>query len=298
MTALSLTCEETDSHSDCGHRRSDGLQIAHRRTDNLGTPVSEFATRHGGLWIRTYGEGQPQIVALHGFTLHGGMWEHFAGVVDATVAAPDLPGHGHTTIKPIEMRTAVDAVAAYLSQCDSPLLIGYSQGGRVALQVAVIHPALVGKLALIATAPGLPPRERTLRRAADEGLAARIEKIGMSRFIDEWLANPLVAPDLVDEATRRADREMRLENTAKGVAAALRGMGQSAVADVSGRIMDLKMPVAFIAGGGDDKYARYATNMARSAGVRADIVPGIGHNVVREAPDAVATVVTRLLESG
>lgn len=259
--------------------------------------MSEFATIHGGMWIRRYGEGQPQTVALHGFTLHGGMWEQFAGIIGEPVAAPDLPGHGHTTIKPIEMRTAVDAVAAYLGQCDSSLLMGYSQGGRVALQVALSHPALVKRLALVGTAPGLAPRERTLRRAADEGLAARIEKIGMARFIDEWLANPLMAPDLVDEATRRADRQMRLENTSDGIAAALRGMGQSAVADMSDRIKDLKMPVAFIAGGGDDKYARYATSMARSAGVRPDIIPGIGHNVVREAPDAVAAVVTRLLRS-
>lgn len=259
--------------------------------------MSEFATVHGGLWIRTFGQGPPRIVALHGFTLHGGMWDRVAGLVGETVAAPDLPGHGLTTIKPITMRTAVDAVVAFLAGCDSPLLLGYSQGGRVALQVALARPELVGRLAVVGTTPGLQGRERQLREAADDGLASRIERIGLARFIDEWLANPLVAPDRVDEETRRADREMRLESTAEGIAAALRGMGQAAVADVSNRISELSMPVAFIAGGNDDKYVGYAQVMARALGLRADIVPGVGHNVIREAPEAISRVITRLLQT-
>ena len=260
--------------------------------------MSEFATRHGGLWVRTFGEGPPHVVALHGFTLHGGMWERVAELVGETVAAPDLPGHALTTIKPVAMRTAVDAVVAFLAECGSPpLLLGYSQGGRVALQVALTRPELIGRLAVVGTSPGLEGRQRELRQAADDGLANRIERIGLARFIDEWLANPLVAPDRVDEETRRADRAMRLESTADGIAAALRGMGQAAVADISSRIPDLTMPVAFIAGGNDHKYVDYALAMARALTVRADIVPGVGHNVVREAPEAVASIVTRLLQS-
>lgn len=259
--------------------------------------MSEFATKHGGLWVRTFGEGRPGVVALHGFTLHGGMWESLADLISVPVAAPDLPGHGHTTVRPVTMRTAVDTVAAYLGECGRPLLLGYSQGGRVAMQIALTYPDLISALVVVGTSPGLTGRERKLREVADAALANRIERIGIVSFIDEWLANPLLAPDRVDQAARDADRNMRLENSAEGIAAALRGMGQASVADVSDRIGDLDMPVSFIAGAGDSKYAALATTMARSLGIQPDIVPDTGHNVVREAPQAVAEVVNRLLQS-
>ncbi len=237
-------------------------------------------------------------MALHGFTLHGGMWEPLADLIPVPVAAPDLPGHGHTTVRPVTMRTAVDTVAAYLGECGRPLLLGYSQGGRVAMQIALTHPDLISALVVVGTSPGLSGRERKLREVADAALANRIERIGIVSFIDEWLANPLVAPDRVDETVRDADRRMRLENTAEGIAAALRGMGQASVADVSDRLDDLPMPVAFVAGGDDSKYAALATTMAKLRGERPDIIPGTGHNVVREAPEAVVGVVTRLLQTG
>ncbi|MDJ0954260.1 MAG: alpha/beta fold hydrolase, partial [Acidimicrobiia bacterium] len=76
--------------------------------------MTELATRHGVMWVRTFGAGPVRVVALHGFTLHGGMYEHLAGVADTTVAAPDLPGHGKTAVTPITTRAAVDAVADLL----------------------------------------------------------------------------------------------------------------------------------------------------------------------------------------
>lgn len=258
--------------------------------------MTELPTRHGTLWVRAHGTGQPRVVALHGFSLHGGMWSRFAEYLGEPVAAPDLPGHGRTTIQPITMGTAVDAVAELLARYDRPVLVGYSQGGRVALQVALTQPSLVGALALIGTSPGLQPRERRVRTVADEALAARIERIGMERFVDEWLANPLIAPDRAHPEERAADRRMRLENTAEGVAAALRGLGQASAADVSNRLSELSMPVAFIAGGLDDKYSALATAMAKTVGKHPVIVPDIGHNVVREAPQTVADVVGSLLD--
>jgi len=257
--------------------------------------MTDIATAHGGLWVRTHGTGQPRVVALHGFSLHGGMWAGFARHLGEPVAAPDLPGHGRTTIAPVTMRTAVDALSQMLAGYDKPLLLGYSQGGRIALQVALNQPSLIGSLVLISTSPGLTGRARRLREAADAGLASRIERIGLVRFIDEWLANPLVAPLRADPDARDNDRELRLENSAAGVAAALRGLGQAAVADVTDRLPALPMPTTFLAGGLDDKYTDFARAMAKAMGARPVIVPGVGHNLVLEAPDAVAAVVKTVL---
>jgi len=261
--------------------------------------MTAVVTRRGDLWVRNFGSGTPQVVALHGFTLHGGMFATLADTAGIATAAPDLPGHGRSAIQPVTIGSAVDAVADLLSTfATPPLLLGYSQGGRVALQVALTYPELVGNLMLVATSPGLNTRARRLRATADDGLASRIERIGTARFIEEWLANPLVATDHIAAATRDADKTIRLENSPDGLAAALRGMGQASVGDSLSRIAALPMPVLFIAGGEDSKYSELAGQMAATRGEEPLLIADAGHNVILEAPEAVAAAINRLLQTG
>ena len=260
--------------------------------------MTEVATRHGGMWVRSYGPDPARVVALHGFTLHGAMFERLAALIDGGLTAPDLPGHGRTNVNPVTMATAVDSVADVISGLNQkPVLLGYSQGGRIALHVALTYPDLIDGLVLVATSPGLDDRSRQLRAAADDGLASRIERIGTERFIEEWLANPIVATDHVAPEIRAADKAMRLENTAEGLAAALRGMGQAAVADSTSRLAGLPMPTAFVAGTGDRKYTEEATAMAEARGHRPDLIEDAGHNLILEAPAEVAAVVNQLRRS-
>lgn len=261
--------------------------------------MSVLATRHGDMWVRSFGTGSASVLALHGFTLHGGMYEQLATVADTTIVAPDLPGHGMTTITPVTMRTAVDGVADLLASVDRPpVLLGYSQGGRIALQIALTYPNLVRSMILVATSPGLSERARKLRRAADDGLASRIERIGTERFIEEWLANPLVATDHIERGRREADRNMRLENTPQGLAQALRGMGQATVAESIDRIPALPMPIDFVAGGNDERYVAHASTMAASRGDQPIIIDDAGHNVILEDPEAIAAVINDRLQNG
>lgn len=247
------------------------------------------------MWVHEFGEPPAAVVALHGFTLHGGMFADFAEELGVGVAAPDLPGHGRTEVDPVTTAAATTAIAEMLAGMPRPLLLGYSQGARIALQVALSHPDLLTALVLVSGSPGLSDRARKLRRVADEGLAARIERIGVTRFIDEWLANPMTATDAVAEAKRQADRRLRQENSATGLAAALRGMGQASVPDATELIGSLQMPAAFIAGRRDPKYTELATTMAAARRQRPVLVSGAGHNVILEAPRAVATAVADLL---
>jgi 2-succinyl-6-hydroxy-2,4-cyclohexadiene-1-carboxylate synthase len=236
-------------------------------------------------------------VALHGFTLTGASFAELAASLPAPLQAPDLPGHGRTTISPVEMATTVAALGDYLASLPrSPVLLGYSQGARIAIQVALHHADLVGSLALVSASPGLPERERQPRRVADAALATRIEQIGTARFIGEWLANPLTSTAGVDPDVRARDYALRLENSAAGLAAALRGLGQATVPYCGDQLTDLPIPVMFIAGANDTRYAGLARTMAARRGTRAEIVRGAGHNLILEDPGAVAAAVRRLLE--
>lgn len=258
--------------------------------------MTAHKTEWGRMWVRQYGDPPAAVVALHGFTLHGGSFEHFAAELGETVAAPDLPGHGRTEIDPISVETATSAVVTLLAQSATPpVLLGYSQGGRIALQIALAQPKLISGLILVSTAMGLADGDRRVRQVADDALATRIERIGTERFINEWLANPITATDRVAASARHADRKVRLENNASGLAEALRGMGQASVPDLHARMPHLEVPTYFLAGHLDPHYSQIAGEMGALSGQDAVIVPGAGHNVILEEPAAVASAVRRLL---
>src|SRR5688500_19543309 len=77
--------------------------------------------------------------------------------------------------------------------------VGYSMGGRLCLRLAVDRPDLVQSLVLVGASPGLADAgERAARQAADEALAAEIERTGTEAFIERWLAQPMFSTLRVD----------------------------------------------------------------------------------------------------
>lgn len=242
--------------------------------------------------LRHLGDGEPRVVALHGFTATGAQWEPVARRSPFGFVAPDLPGHGATRISPIDLGTTLGALRDVLEVVAPPrVVVGYSQGGRLALLLAAEAPELVDALVVVSASPGIAEdAERRRRRAADAALASEIEADDLDRFLDRWLAAPVTGTNHLPASTRAADRRMRRENTPRGLAAALRGYGQGSQPWILDALPDL--PTWIVVGERDRRYrrlgARIATTLPTSELV---VVPGAGHNVVLEAPEAVAAVV-------
>ena len=117
----------------------------------------------------------------------------------------------------------IDDIAASSPE-QSFTLAGYSQGGRIALHVALALPQRVRRLVLIGASPGLADEaEREQRRIADERLAEQIESMTIEQFACEWAQRPILA-DVAAEVAERAHTD-RLRSTPAGLAAALRGLG-------------------------------------------------------------------------
>jgi 2-succinyl-6-hydroxy-2,4-cyclohexadiene-1-carboxylate synthase len=248
-------------------------------------------TPFGLIALRTTEGSLPPVVCLHGFTLHGGMFERLAGLLGHAVLAPDLPGHGHTRVSPVDLDATIGALATAIEAqgLGGLAVVGYSQGGRVALHLAARRPDLVSRLVLVSTSTGLTESEMQARRRADEAQAERIERDGVTAFLDGWLRHPLVGTGHLDRQTAEADRHIREENSASGLAAALRGLGQGAVPAVVRE--RLEMPVLWVTGERDERY----TAMAATTGDPHEIVPNAGHNVVLEAPERLAIVLAEVL---
>jgi 2-succinyl-6-hydroxy-2,4-cyclohexadiene-1-carboxylate synthase len=206
--------------------------------------------------------------------------------------APDLPGHGEFAERRPASFAACDAYLRVVAG-ERFTLGGYSMGGRVALHAALSLGPRVERLVLIGASPGLASAEERAARAADDAaLADRIEAIGLEAFVREWAAQPLF--DGMPRGVAEIASEDRLRNTASGLAAALRGLGTGVMPSLWERLGELAMPVDLVVGERDARFRAIAERMeGELPDARLHVVPGAGHAVHLEAPEAVAEILRR-----
>ncbi len=231
--------------------------------------------------------------------LHGFSQTHraFDGVIAGLPAeryrplAPDLPGHGLAAAGgPITFASCVAGLAGLAPP--NFVLCGYSQGGRIALHLALADPGRITRLILISTTAGIEdPDAREARRTADAALAGRIEREPLEDFVGRWRDQPLFAGE--PAGVRAAAVADQLRNTPSGLAAALRGLGTGSMQPVWGRLGELTMPVTVLAGERDTKFRVLGRRLADELPDGSlEVVPGAGHGLLLEAPEAVAAALS------
>lgn len=229
------------------------------------------------------------IVLLHGFTQTGASWDAVRALLPERyrVLAPDIRGHGAAAgVRPITVEAVVGDVLGIAP--DRVVLAGYSMGGRLALHVALAAPERLAGLALVGATAGIDdPAQRAERRAADAALADRIAGLGAAAFADEWERTPVLADQ--PPAVRAAARALRLRQDPAALAQALLGLGPAACSPVWDRLGTVRAPAIVLAGERDARYRELAARLgAALPAAEARVVPGAGHAVHLEAPDAVA----------
>ena len=243
------------------------------------------------LHVTRIGKG-PRIVLVHGFTQSSASWKGIAEALsdDFLVLSPDVPGHGASPIAVGDISRAADSLG---QSCAKGTYVGYSAGGRMCLHLALRRPILVDRLVLVSTTAGIEDVEdRAARRHDDDALAYRIASggdAGVPSFVEEWLATPLFKHLSADQA----DRPSRLVNTAAGLASSLRNHGTGTQLPMWEQVRALEMPVLVVAGERDAKFVALGERLAAAIGENAMflLVPGAGHAVPFEQPDAFATLV-------
>lgn len=248
------------------------------------------------------------LILLHGFmgSAEGmkPLADQFDGALGEAVAI-DLLGHGEAAkpadVEAYTMHATVEYVASQIREIspDEPIdLFGYSMGGRVALSLAVAHPQLVRRLAVLGASPGLADTaERIARQDSDHVLADRLEREGLEAFVDHWLSLPMFAalPALGAEWFREY-RQQRLTGEPTGFANSLRGAGTGAMPPLHDRLAELAMPILFLAGANDEKFANLGASMSAAvADGSLVVIDGAGHAAHLEAPDLVIAAVSAFL---
>jgi pimeloyl-ACP methyl ester carboxylesterase len=107
-----------------------------------------------------WGDGDPEIVLLHGGAQNAHTWDTVALALDRPLVAIDLPGHGHSDGGArgsfgLHANATDVAVAVRTLAPDAGLLAGMSLGGLTSIALAGVAPELERRLVLVDVTPGV-----------------------------------------------------------------------------------------------------------------------------------------------
>jgi pimeloyl-ACP methyl ester carboxylesterase len=178
-----------------------------------------FAAVNGlKMYYEVHGSGSP-LVLLHGggSTIESTFGRILPELARAhQVIAVELQAHGHTLDidRPLSFERDADDVAALLKQLkiEKADLLGFSNGGTTALQMAIRHPELVNRLVLLAAAfkrSGMQPgffdgfQNASLEKSMpqplkDAYLRANSDPKGLQRMFDRDVARMAAFKDISD----------------------------------------------------------------------------------------------------
>lgn len=107
-----------------------------------------------------WGDGDPQLVLVHGGAQNAHTWDTVALALDVPLIAVDLPGHGHSDHRddhaywPAENARAVEVAVRELAPRNR-LVVGMSLGGLTSIALTGRAPDLVPSLCLVDVTPGV-----------------------------------------------------------------------------------------------------------------------------------------------
>jgi pimeloyl-ACP methyl ester carboxylesterase len=212
------------------------------------------------------------------------MWRPQVEALEAAghrTTAPDLPGYGDAQLEPGE----VDYVGFAASLLEAPAaVVGCSFGGRVALELAAVHPGLVERLVLVA--PGLGGWDWS---EAAEALFAEEEELldaGDLRGAAAQQARMWLGPDATEEV-RALTEAMTLRSYEQQLP--LEGAVHASWPQppALSRLEELDVPTLVVVGSEDldDVRAMCALLGERLPDARIETVAGAGHLPGLERPD-------------
>lgn len=245
------------------------------------------------LWVEADGNGDP-VVLLHAGVADRRMWHGQISALAPTfcAAAFDRRGFGRTD----HADEAYSHVADLLAVLDAvapgrpAILVGCSQGGRIAIDTTLAFPGRVRALVLVAPAiSGAPDSDETT--PAIQSLVDALDQAEAANDLDRineleahaWLDGPEAAAGRVTGATRA----LFLDMNGTSLRAQQRGTPIEPPAAYD-RVGAIGVPVLVIWGDRDfpDVIGNCRHLAATIPGARALVIPGTAHLPNLEQPDA------------
>ncbi|WP_163506028.1 alpha/beta fold hydrolase [Fodinicola acaciae] len=234
----------------------------------------------------------PPLLLIHGSGASGATWGPMVGTLAGHhhLVRVDLPGCGRSApARSYDVADQAGQVAALLDELgmDKVAVAGHSSGGYVATALAERRRDLVGSITLISSGPSLSalrPQPFILKALLAPPLGPLLWPWRSDEMIRKGIRATTARPvDIPDDAV--AD----LKNISYGTLRKVLRCNGSYLAErnVPERLAGLDVPVQVIFGAADP---RYEPSSARTyevvPDVRIEMLPGVGHVPMLEAPDA------------
>ncbi len=229
------------------------------------------------------------LVLIHGAGDNLNMWYHQVPVFSKTyrVITYDVRGSGKTESPGGEY--SISLFAEDLNQLmkairvEDAYVLGYSMGGRIALELTISHPELVKALVLANSSVGLtPPSPETLERRR---VTLELLDRGDMRKVAEMMTTGAFSPDFKSKNPTEFKKymEVKLQNKPDGIARLMRSLSTpTAPPDLS----KVKCPVLLIVGENDLYMGVEQGKRTHEAiaGSKMVVLP-TGHAAAMEAPE-------------
>jgi 8-amino-7-oxononanoate synthase len=230
-------------------------------------PRIQSAAARAPLHLEKHGETGPSIILLHGWGLHGGIFQTLVEQLkaQAQVWVVDLPGHGHSrnSSLPLDLNAVIAAIIAVVPQAH---WFGWSLGGLFALHAALAAPEAVQSLTMCAATPCFVANEHW-----SHGMPLQVFESFAGDLEDDWqgtLERFLALETLGSEQPITELHELKqiaATRSAPHPQALKTGLRLLAERDLSTRLGELRMPCLWLGGRRDRVVSAAALTAAASA---------------------------------
>jgi 3-oxoadipate enol-lactonase len=248
------------------------------------------------LYFTERGSGPP-LLLVHGLMITGAMFDPVIEQLAAQhrVIVPDLRGHGRSRglPPPYSARQLAADLARLLDDLaiDSTAVLGYSQGGAIAQQLALDEPARCDRLVLACT---YAFNMATAREQVEGHLVPLLVNVlGMRRFATLVLSQGLRQVD-----KRRADWVVGLIAN-QDRKTMVRAWKDAMAFDSRRRLAEIRCPTLVVAGSNDQAVPLHHAQMLHQGIVdsRLIIVDGADHALIWERPHELVRVTEEFLHA-
>ncbi len=248
------------------------------------------------LYFTEHGSGPP-LLLVHGLMVTGEMFEpvveHFA--TRHRVIVPDLRGHGRSRglpppYTPTQLASDLSRLLDHLG-VNSAAVLGYSQGGAIAQQLALDHPRQCDRLVLVC--------------AFAFNMATSREWVEGHLF--PWTLRVLGSRRLAKLVVSQAGRQLGKERAAwlaglmadQDRALMVSAWRETMAFDSRSRLAEIACPTLVVAASNDRAVPMHHANMLRAgiAGARLVIIDGADHALIWTHPEELEHVTDEFLET-
>ena len=259
-------------------------------------------------YFNSFERNRNTILMFHGFTGSLDDWREIYSSLNPNFnfIGIDLVGHGKSDSPVIVDKYSPQTLSKQINDIlnnlsiEQVIILGYSMGGRAALNFAISHPNKIRRLILESTTAGIESKKIRIERIKiDEELADYIESHNIEEFVELWMSKEIFN-------TQRRFSNEKLKNIRKkktlnskiGLANSLRGFGTGRMGFFGNKLNQINCPVLLITGELDTKFTKINSVLVKIfSNAKHKIIKNAGHNTHLEEPGRFVTTANELLNN-